>query len=305
MRLIVLFFIILVSAGCVEKFDVNYQTESMPGIAGIFSQNDDSIKVLVYWGLTPDKADDEFSPISNASVALYDKEQVLSGLNGSPHNQYYSCANVTTIGGQYKIVVSIPEYGTISAKTYIPEPVDIQFVRYDTLSMPDEYGFLHYYADFSLKLRNLYSDTLYLAVGFKGLGVGDIIIDDPVIGKWDTRSRNEIVVFAIKNIQDSVYSFTIRGALYDTWIPPDREISDTVSVRFYVMTLSEEAYRTFLSYNFSLGQSGLWDIPLDYFTEPVSAYSNVENGYGYFAGYSVDSTRIISFYAQTSKGKFR
>ncbi len=285
--------LIFTLSGCIKTFIPNISTEKMPVIEGFISDYTDSIFLNIVWSHDPGDTSGYFEKIPDAQILLLEDNQIIDTFETQPQLPYYVCHYRAKQNKYYQIKCEIPNQPTIISQTYIPPPANITCKNVQVINTVSQYGEPIKYIIFTLKLidnqperRNYYS-LVYVSRYLIAL-----YINDPVVGYWDetdigNRTKQKFLLFTDSLFSDSLI-FKVRLGLYT-----DNPFIDTVSAKFYLLTLSKDAYRTLESFNNNIGHE-IWDLPLvKMFSEPTVLYSNIQNGLGYFFGFSSDSTGTI------------
>ncbi|PID93403.1 MAG: hypothetical protein CSA95_07970 [Bacteroidetes bacterium] len=231
--------------------------------------------------------------IEDATVKILSQEGTLLATLSHTDKGNYEGELKPTINTNYRVEVVAPNFDKASASMSIVPSIPI--TSFDTLSVFEEY-------DFNLSTTIHFSDpgnerNYYRVRGDIQLmeidpETGELreleryipwfYIDDPVINGAgdDDFVENEYNPYNLFNddlINGKAYSLTIPLHLYGS--------GNIFIVHLFLESLSEEYY-TYLKSVSEYQESG--DNP---FTEPVPIYSNIENGIGFFGGYS--SSEIV------------
>lgn len=248
----------------------------------------------------------------NATVTLYEEEQEVETLPYDPDRRWFRSRSFKPAAGKsYRVRVTAPGFPEASARSTVPLPVPIRdFIFKDTAGVIGE-GFYHGSATFTLNdppgqadhyaIQCIYN-TVYLDYKF--------VAGQPGPARYDTlRGFNALFLFS------SDPTIQAGGGGYGEGIGPLALVNDRVfdgkttsltidfnSIRKYgpnqnepmrlvwaLKSVSQAYYEYFRkldghlqNQNFSL-----------FGGEPVMMYSNVENGYGVFAGYSQDTVSVV------------
>ncbi len=195
--------------------------------------------------------------------------------------------------GSYRIEVDHPEFGLVTAETVMPDPVTLTSLEMDSLNFGG--------AEFENETRfvvtvqfddppgdNYYKIDLYTTDE-------ELVVFDTIISAMDTfiiergigfyyiesinlqgalESYNGGYLFDDSVFDDSAFTFTFNMVLSDSQDLTQSDIEESIAVKW--SCISEELYNFETSYtNFRNSQN------LGPFSEPVSIYTNVENGLGY------------------------
>ncbi len=212
------------------------------------------------------------SAVTNATIEIFDGENLVASLTHVDDGIYRSTANETpNIGNTYTLQASAPGFDPIIASDYVPESVEINSIQTDINSYPfkvtvhfsDPPNEKNYYqvlvvsedTNGGSELHPVWfeSDDL-LFQNLDGVDPGEAFFDDSLISG--------------KN-----YSLVLKT--YPHQVEP--------LAKMYVMLLSvSESY-----YNYMKSTKFQEDHGDNPFSTPVQVYNNIENGLGVFAGYTV------------------
>lgn len=263
-------------------------------------------------------------PLENASVWLYREGTLLEDLAYGDNGYFRSESFIPSIGETYTIEVEHAGYPSASASSRIPEPVKIlkldtasvsidyddeyyygyteRFLQFD-LTLEDPAGVDNYYLLFAEADRSWteYRDTTVRVVDslyYNGqwnyfLEDSSYIISDihrftdfPYITSEDIvveAMTSHGVLFSDQLMDGKSYSF--RGHFYEHQL----EASDSAVVDIRLQSISESYYKYLKS------RQHHYDTKENYLAVPVIVYSNVEEGAGFFGGYSTDEYTITTF----------
>ncbi|MCF6242218.1 MAG: DUF4249 domain-containing protein [Bacteroidales bacterium] len=249
----------------------------------------------------------EYDSVSGAKIDLYENEQFIEQLNEISKGKYQSNYIIKT-DKDYQIKVLAENFPDLSAESYVPEKPEILGLEvYDTrdeegyevtgftLRFKDNpeqsnYYFIEAFEKVVMKDQswetgndtiisytnslNVYSSDPNAYSDDWGLGEGILLNDELLNG--------EDYLFKFFAYSSSYYYYDEYGNSY----PDENIISVTYVV--YLNSISKDYYQYYKSLSKHL------EAQYEFFMEPVQVYTNVENGFGIFAGYSsdVDSVRI-------------
>jgi hypothetical protein len=242
--------------------------------------------------------------------------------NENPTSEYRSTQTIARVGKTYKIEVEHPDFDKAWAETTIPEAVAVDSMRSEMKEVT-EYGYTETRRFFHLKFtdpgnsknyfRLTYSETTgrpdnyYWNPETKEYEIIDSIkivnvhtetdlyinTDDPLlVGEDDADdflfmdAGNDYNLFTDDLINGQTHELSFYTYNYTTYN------DELAKGEFYknttqLMTLSKEAFL----YIKSSYEHRWYDE--EFLTEPVQVYTNINNGLGIFAGYSVDEHSIM------------
>jgi hypothetical protein len=226
-------------------------------------------------------------------------------------------------GKTYKLVVSHPNYKTVTCETTIPQSVIIESI--DTIYLNDSYDG---YANYKLKIKIKFKDpsgeknyyrlvykrlvgysypknydpkdtTTMIVVSYEEIGT-QIDSEDPIINPSE-KDANDLLFGSSSNTFNIFTDDLIKGKEHElsfndfnyAYNPSeiDTSINEFFMLNIDLQSITHEAYL----YMKSVGASNYYSN--DLFSEPIPIFTNIENGIGIFAGYS---SSLISI----SKGKY-
>jgi hypothetical protein len=263
-----------------------------------------------------DNADIKF--INDASITIYENDVWLDTLNASDGGGwYYSDRTRPSAGKKYSIEVTTPKFeNTVTAEEILPEAVPITDVKISIIdssfyrnswiegngklveeingnvegtidiTFSDPAGINNYY---QISAFSYYTYIDYIFDPENPETMDSIIYynkeevrfstDDPVADNADNYISK--LYFSDDIIDGQDYQLKLE---FDTWI-------NSYDKEYYVelISMNKAGYLYRKSVKEYLNSSG------DPFSEPVLIYSNIENGFGIFAGYSTVYDSVMLF----------
>lgn len=227
--------------------------------------------------------------VDNAKIMLYYNGEQREQLKYEGEGNYFS-TSIVEPGSVYLCKVIIPGYDTIVCSQTLPEATQVIGVEPMGLAGYDEEGFGYHGIKFSFPNNVL--EAKYYEVSIKSLSFSEEGImfhinqmatcDDPVI----LNEGVSIPLFSNEIITDSVYTMTLYYYPQSTteWIEGDPQTTFLpVVVELRSVTHDYYSYqKQYCLYNNGLASDGLWGKGIS-----IPLFSNIENGYGIFAGFSV------------------
>ncbi|MDD2635050.1 MAG: DUF4249 domain-containing protein [Bacteroidales bacterium] len=222
--------------------------------------------------------------IENATIRFFVDDNLEEIISNGEDGMYISNITVTS-GKKYNCEIDIPGYKMISCEAIIPIRAKIINITHKNFAYTDPEGTIYPAVELTFE-NNIYT-TKYFEVVIKALrtnweGEEDNIyaylvgIDDPLI----INEGLPIAVFSNELITDSIYTMSLNyftGG--SSW-----NIADTYPYIVELHSINYDYYK-YLKQLYLFKQAVNSD-NLTGSTPPVQIYSNVENGYGIFAGYS-------------------
>jgi len=233
--------------------------------------------------------------INNAELLLYSNGVFIEKLQNKGKGLYLS-SNKAQKGSMYTIKASIEGYQTIQASDSLPQMVPISDLYLKKKAIVNIYGGENPQVTFSihdsLGIKNFYEidlfeiymttyyrlDKTYLDTPmYKNSAIEHWLIDDPALSNEFIAGRNTTISFS-----DIVFD----GKVYSLKLP----LYNDGSIKYYLLynVCSEKYYRyksTIDKHVFNQGGFLYSELMIVDGGNPVEMYTNVENGYGIFAGY--------------------
>jgi len=283
---------------CIKEIDDN--SFSLKENLVVNSLITDDSQIEVYLSQTKCIFDtSKFSAIKNINIELWENDNFVGRLDF--FNGVYKSLVYPEINSKYQIYIYSEEYGKITATTSIPPKPTLISAKYTIGKLRDEYGDL--ITEAQIKIKDQSNETNYyeLYIGFSE--TDNLLpiyyykyykINDPVlIAEGILDFKPDIFVFSDRlfNGKEVILKLNYEGGAIET----DR----AYPTKAYIMlrSVSKEYYQFMLSwYKHKYNQN--IDEHVEYLTkdfnpvllvfqgEPVELYSNIEGGYGIFAGYS-------------------
>lgn len=270
--------LILILISCVDEIVFDLDKHESKLVVNSFFSPSDSIRINLSRSI-PVLDKDTVNYVKNASVLIYCQDELVDKMNYDGNGNYSLNTSIVT-GKEYSIIVDAPGFNTLTAKDMIPEPV--QILSFDTITIDNgllycEIGFkndLHAMNYYLLEIVSKYpvwdSDSSHSCQV-------DIINSDILVENVDFGNADKRLVFSGRNLQDSVYAL---GFVLDKLPLLNSCIDGSNTLYIQFKNISEKYY----SYLKSYYSSQTWQ---------DEVYTNAENGYGIFAGYSVTLDSIV------------
>lgn len=288
-------FVNIVLFSCITKYqDIDMPEIESKLVVSSFFAEDEQFRVNISSSLGRNTTD-EYTPVTNASVNLFENDQwveeLVSGVDsiykyGDSIGKlfYYSKITLPKAGSTYKIQVAAPGFDPVSAESKVPKRtalrvidttwVEIDLERFlrvklEMYNPPEKQWF--YIA--TAQLCAIFSDDGSLdpkIIGYTKFHFTFRVID-PIIGKRERRIKEDFPVFSNELIPGNSYNFSIEV---------DQQDAEREKFVIDLATLSDEAYQ----YLTTITEFKNNDIR---YSEPIKIYSNISGGYGIFAGINV------------------
>lgn len=240
-------------------------------------------------------AEREFIYPDNAIVRLFENTVELNCNSTFDRNLYILSLLELKPENSYMIEIELPEFTLLTAESTIPSLTKIDSIMVRRVFETDPE--LNEIDQDILKGSVIFRDSQEQEYYMLQLEAYDYIYgneiydrkndyftsDDPVATDAGYQPEDiRVLVFSDKLFKDNVcdISFEIIDGLYSAGV------KDSTVLVTKLYTLSEELYRYLITFH------GQYIADFSFMAEPVQVYSNIENGLGIFAGYSLDSLAI-------------
>jgi len=256
-------------------------------INGIFSANDtmrihiSESRNILYEGELPN--------ITNADAKLLDANGNVIGTFLHEGDGYYVMTEVIPqVGSVYGITVAATGFTSVSASSYTPEV--LSSVQIDTLRTGETMKYEIIFQDDPNEI-NYYSLSLKKLYYYYDSWTGDTVLyednyfctNEVIVQSGYSDVNGDIcgmaMLFSDATFNGQNYSFSCSNYI-SVW-------EDTCRMVATLSSVSEDYYK----YNVTLAKYE--QTQGDPFAQPVQVYSNIENGFGIFGGYSSFSDTLI------------
>ena len=233
--------------------------------------------------------ENELPNIDNATAELFDANQNLLGefthINGG---YYYLPSFLPTAGQSYSLEVNAPEFETATSTTYIPEP--IQIIQVDTTTaIPDNQIQFNITFKDNVNKKNYYGLSIIRHTEvYDSLSGINYILDNKYFYTNEVYVENGTNDFGSEKY-DQIFLFNDESFNGQTVnFEATHNLANENQIFTVILTnLSEDLYKYKSSY------IEYWNTQDNFFAQPVQVYSNVENGFGIFAGYTESRDSIF------------
>lgn len=304
-HLSVLFLIALLSS-CEKEIELTTQSNKCIVANALIAENE-PIAINIFGGV--DYIGKKRSELlENANLTVFCNGELLEVINGINSDSSYRTSVVPKAGETYSIKIDCLHYPTATASAIVPNPIQIKVLQPDSvqvfvgidgyttyessgevvLSITDTTNELRYYLltiTGYLKFPSSPDTVKYqMTPVYNNLNAQPTSLSDIMTHLFESADVEHVkdkdyILFSNQNWQGE--TTTLRFGL-DNFSEKDADI--------YVMTFDEEYYKYFISKELRKNE----DEESLMFSEPVSIYSNVKNGLGLFAGYSMSTTKLCS-----------
>jgi len=236
-----------------------------------------------------------FDPVIDADIILYEADNEIEHLRADEAGNYMG-AYILKEDKEYRIEVKAQNFSDIKAQNYIPPKTKI--LNLNAFETVDEYGWPEIGFNLTFKdnqdTKNYYfisaRERRYSTYTNPDTGEDTTYVYDYELSVYsydpiafaDDWYLEKGIIFNDEVINGKEYTLQFRGYknFYD-----DVEEHSVYYIRFY--TVTKEFYQYYISLAKHINAQD------EFFMEPVQVYSNIENGFGIFAGYSTDIDSVI------------
>jgi uncharacterized protein YceK len=299
-KLFVFIFIWLLLAGCTKILndDLKKKDPKLVVNATIVPDSAFSVNISRSFHVLEDESDKNLPFLDKATVQVFENGDYLFNLDYKTYGNYDKTDYTPETGKKYTLKVSCPGFKDVTCQASIPEKVPIlDFDTTFTHISDEEYGDYYYYSG-KLKyndpsgIENQY--LLSSKLGYK-TETGDTIWGESWL--WPDEAAellalelNGDIFWDDKYTDGKEVTIDFNFYTYSTTYPDnDLPETDTVLIVFYFKTINKDYYRYLNSLEKYFYDTYEGTGP---FTEPVVIYTNVDKGYGIFAGYALDTTSV-------------
>lgn len=247
----------------------------------------------------PNKGD-TFETVANANVLLFENETLLGSLLFNDSTLQYEMDYHPKVSANYYVEVDVPGYETLSAKTYIPEDFSGQNCYYFNPNMvarislsdlgKDESYWIHFIS--KVWYRDILEDSSYYVEGSIWSPISDEkIFDDFNVDHFDSKTSYSKYLRIGDEVENIQFEVTSWETLY--WFrnfrPEDLKEEEYLDMVVFKASPEMDKYWKAILVNY---ENSNFEEPNPFY-EPISGYSNIENGTGIFAGINIKRISLI------------
>ena len=292
----VLIVIMFLLCSCRKEVEINLpKPENKIIINNLFS-SDSVFKVRV--STLQGMFDNSPSVINNAEVKLFINTAFSQNLTSMGNGAYKSDSIRPITGTEYKIMVSIPNYPTATTSCIMPKnKILLEMTKRKDSVGVNEKG--EYYSEATILFTDPIEENNYYEIrmalidslnsGKLYYNLSNLFGNDPVIdNENDIQYNPPFILFSDDLINGKKYNLKFN------YIPTIDHYSEPANKNYKIViqfnSISEEyyKYKKKLIRHFSAQNSSIWEP-----SEPAQMYSNVQGGYGIFAGYCSVTDTIL------------
>jgi len=303
-------FFILVFFSCKEEAEINVpEVPKKLVVSSIFSP-DSTFKVQL-------KESNAGNAFKKADMQLFSKGSLVGSLEHVSNGIYKIPEYSPTPGNEYRLHITSNDHKTITASDYLPEPIPILKITHTDSAGVNDIG--NYYATMNLTFTdpseqaNYYEIIVTSQIDTSTLEYNepnimdtswlnhlkeDLVFQVQTVFSYDpiVQSRNadnmmkHSLVFNDEQIDNKEYQLLVNYHPYYTHL--SSIYAKHRKITLYLRSISKNYYlykKRLYHYNQYNSGSDILKDPSEF----VRLYSNIEDGYGLFAGYSVSKDSII------------
>lgn len=231
--------------------------------------------------------------IATATVTLYENGTLKEVLTYDPVQNRYISAAAAVAGKIYRVTIAASGYETVEAITASPFPVSTQAVSYNRNARTDEHGIILsdviFRFDDPASISNYYLAEINRALPGYPSSSFCVYSYDPAVEKYQSSLDpfesgscidNKEILFSDRSFNGVRKEITISGN-HDSMA----EFTDAATGAVYRPFLKRYSI-TAEFYKYTKAAISINGINDDPFSQPVSTYSNIKNGYGLFTVFS-------------------
>jgi len=283
-RYAILFFI-MIFFSCEKEVTFNFEHEPKLCLNCILNP-DSTITANLSLSKKLDKSDN-FEPVENANIYLYEGDILLGKLQNIGKGDY-RLSRKPIIGKEYTITAVSNNYKKVKATTMVPAAPEIVFSK-DTTGL-SEYGDQVQY-NLNVKIMDKPGKDFYWLydsyyVGGVFYGGGCRAINAPYVDNFnrsiDSEAKYGFTHFLQIRMTDEGYDGQVLS-----FIIPDFSERDEYTAQHFLN--ADEHYDKYIKTTIINKMKEDSELP---FYEPVQIYSNIENGYGIFGSCAITTIKL-------------
>jgi hypothetical protein len=289
-RFYLLYGVFLLITSCTKVVDIDFPEPDNKIAICCFFTPDSVFKVLI--NKTSAVLDDSVYYEQNARLTLFEDGNYFDTLTYENLGWYHSSKSPAT-GKNYDIKIFIPGIPEVTSTDKIPAKTLISGVSYKDSAMYDADG---YYSEVSMLFSDNINEKNYYELFLMTFNTDSDSngFNQIVSCEYDKITDNVLKAEGLLNYEPATFVFSdalINGMTHEIklyiWKPVITEHSKIIVV-FRSISESLYNYKRKLTLHINNQQGSIWNGV----GEPVPMFSNINNGYGIFAGYSCDTDTL-------------
>lgn len=292
--ILVLFLFSLLNLQCKKNINVEMPLYHEQLVVQSFFNPDSNFRVYLENSISILENSDSIKTIENANVEIYKENLLFDTLRHEGSGMYVTENKKPLIGENYTLKIHVPGFSDVSGEDEIPLPVPFELISLDSISTTIDsfyiaadsfyvYSYTKYNMTFTINDRpneeNYYSLHFLPVISISTTNTAIINEESNDISE-DNIFRGNSCIFSDFLFDGERYQISInfKIASYDNFSNIGLNL-DAYSKNLFLFKKSF----------FQRNDSDWDDSP---FTEPSQLHSNIENGLGIFAGFSIYSIEI-------------
>ncbi len=286
-----LFFLLIFFTSCQKEVELKLDESKNKLVVNCLFSPDDVFKVNVSYSLKINQSDVDF--IDNAKIKLFKNNQYLETLVNDSLGWYHSIIK-PEINSLYSIEVTYLN-DFVYAESYVPDTAYVDgFFKEDLINLNSTY---FNQTNFNFKIVDDLTKNRYYQVlegYFFQIQEDYNCIDNPIILSESEIDYNpKSIIFSNNSFETDTTDFIVKKCVENTLTNPiTTPLPTPAAKQTFFKTLSKEYFnfiKTGIKHKYNQNTQDKVTDPLDivFIGDPVEMYSNINNGYGIFAGYTI------------------
>jgi hypothetical protein len=294
---------------CMKELDVDFDNEEQKIVVNCVFNQERPFQLYVSKSYSPFEKEKDIV-VTNAVVRVYEENEYVGDLTYKPIyflkeygmvdyldtslcenkdiiDRYYTSNKIMPrIGKKYKVEVEVDGFPTVFAESSIPDKVEITDILENDDTDNLDSGHKHYFLRFvDPEVSNYYlfriNAYMQFPINYSSYYYLNVFhfSDDPALLAY--HNKENVLFFSDALFNGKEYDFSFK--FYNNSIFDDRSMVYDDEYVIYPCLINLSSDFSFFLKSVLLDRS-MQNNPL---SEPVSIYSNVNNGLGLFAGYSI------------------
>ncbi|MBN2890344.1 MAG: DUF4249 domain-containing protein [Bacteroidales bacterium] len=284
MRVIIFLSLILLFLSCTKQIEITQKFHDPKYVVNCLFSNDNIFEINLTKSIQIN--DTNTYVVKNAEIELFENGVFVENLFWNDSSKKYNSTIFPTSNKIYTIVVTTDDNIVLTATDTLPSRVEITELSYN------QFAYINDEADL-MSENTLYFNTNLQAINFYQIMMFFDIENFPF--NWENlKSRDSII------LKEQTFTYSTKYLIFSDKIFYQNPSSISFSFKYsdfsplnYIIQFKRISYSYFmfkkmLRLHIDNQNSDIWDGVSD----PVQMYSNIENGYGIFAGYTIDTIHL-------------
>ncbi len=281
-------------SSCVKQIEYDFSDfNPVPAVNGILI-SDSIINLQISFAEKIDTSAIRF--IDDAEVLLYEDDEYLETLTNIENGKYISSFSVAPLKS-YRCEVLIRDYPLVTCTDSIPEASDLSIISQTNRAGFDEEGEYFGSVTFTFRdnplIRNYYEIRLSRRIREtrRNLPLFNTTYDF-LLNEGIEPASTSTLLFSDELIKEEYNTITLNYKHQSKSVRDGRQYFKAHTLYLELRTISYNYYRYMKS--FYLYNENIYPKIIEGVISPFPVYSNIDNGYGIFAGYSavIDSIHV-------------